>query len=135
MDTNTPLRQAVAETFPDTYAPDTWKSLLPAFIARHIEIYDLRAKDHQRELELWQQGDRLTPEPTHHFYPSSFALACEEQAKQEDLDFSALACCLYIAQSERAFYRDQNQQLIQFSRESNGVSLELLKICQSLEKR
>ncbi|WP_460974090.1 hypothetical protein [Spirosoma migulaei] len=130
----TTLQASIAQFFPDAYTPATWKDLLPQFIALHIERYDQLVKAYQQALAIWQQSDQSTPEPAYPIYPIEFGEACEEQAKQEGLDFHALACCLYIGHDQVDFHRQQSQQYAQLCQEYDEASMQVRKEYIALRK-
>lgn len=119
------LQEQIAACFPDTYTADTWKDLLPKFIAYQLDLYEKQVDIYEKELALWGIGDRLTAAPTYPILPVVFAEACEQQAQLEGFDLRALACCLYINKQRYESLQAKYQQVYGLCGEFSETSMEL----------
>ena len=119
------LQNQIAACFPDAYTESTWKDLLPQFISHQLEFYEKQVDQHEKELALWEAGNRSKPAPTYPVMPVVFAEACELQAQIEGFDFRALACCLYIGRQRNEALQKQYKQLHQLCGEYDEASTEM----------
>jgi hypothetical protein len=134
MNTTITLQQAIAELFPQSYNTESWETLLRRFLDHHITQYAQQVNGYQQALATWQQTDQQTPEPTYPIYPVVFGEACEELARQESLDFRALAICLYVSQEQIRYYKQRSEQLEQLCQQFDETSTSLHQAYLSLRR-